>query len=103
MFSEQKKVDLRFYSTKLVGNRVTLSFCKKSIFNSKILSHGKVGHSVSLISWRHFTNMTILVPARFGYPVNGGLLMYQSTGSHEIHPLNCLSVTVHCSVIFWLM
>lgn len=71
MFSEQKKVDLRFYSTKLVGNRVTLSFCKKSIFNSKILSHGKVGHSVSLISWRHFTNMTILVPARFGYPVNG--------------------------------
>lgn len=90
MFSEQKKVDLGFYSTKLVGNRVTLSFCKKSIFNSKILSHGKVGNSVSLISWCHFTNRL--------FWFQQGLDILLMGIAHEIHPLNCLSVTVHCSV-----
>ena len=44
---------------------MTLSFCKESVVNGKILSHGKAGHSVSLISCWQFTNMSIL-----WYPIN---------------------------------
>lgn len=50
---------------------MTLSFCKESFVHGKILSHGKAGHTVSLISCWQFTNMTILVPARYLCPING--------------------------------
>ena len=68
-FSHQKKVDMGFSSSRLLGDSVILSFCKELVFNGKILSHGKVGHYVSLIPCWQFTNMTILIPWRYGYPV----------------------------------